>query len=279
VKIDRKRMLTIAGAAGAAVLVVVGLVVRNSRKVRRFEYYAAPLSAEGYAQIAARPGWSARPIDVAPGVTLRGIVRRPTRADAPWLLFFGGNGGSVLADAQRTIEAVRGGEDWGAATWAYRGFDSSTGTPGPEALASDAWAVYTRLLEDEKLTPSRVHVVGFSLGTSFAASIAARAASTPPASLTLLAPMTALDIMVGGKYLGDAHRYETTPYLDAITTPTLVVHGSADEALPVDYGRAVAQRLGSRAQYTEIPGVKHAQLVETPEALGAVRAFIKSHAR
>ena len=58
--------------------------------------------------------------------------------------------------------------------------------------------------------------------------------------------------------------------------PVLVVQGSADSAFHgPQQGKAIAQALGDRARYLELPGVDHVPLLSTDAALVAVRALIE----
>ncbi|MEJ0099026.1 MAG: alpha/beta hydrolase [Pseudomonadota bacterium] len=271
------RVKVVAGIA----IVVIGVALATlgylrSRMLPRFPYMARPLSDADYAAMAARPGWRAVKLDVAPGVELRGLLREPATPAGPWVIFFNGNSATVLHEGQQVLDALCADHGWGGIVWGYRGFDSSRGAPDPASLEDDGFKAYTALLADQKIRPGAVHIVGFSLGTSVAAAVAARASAQPPASLTLLAPMTHL-------YLGERtqlrlHRYETEKWLPQIASPTLVIHGDKDATLDVGNGRAVAAALGSRASLLVLPGIAHYELPLTPAAQDAMRTFIEAHA-
>jgi uncharacterized protein len=262
-------VLALAGALG-----VLGLL--RSRGQPRFPYMARRLSDADYAAMAARPGWRAHGLAVAPGVTLQGLVRDPDRRGNPWILFFGGNSAQSLLEGQQMLDALCAGQGWGGAVWAYRGFDSSQGRPNPAALVNDGLVAYRALLAECSLKPDAVHVIGFSLGTSVAAAVAAHARVQPPASLVLLAPLTR--IHVGERAQLRLHAYETTRWLEGIASPVLVIHGVNDTALSVECGRAVAGALGSRAQLLELPDTGHQDLPLSAIAQQAMRAFIDRHA-
>src|SRR6185369_16969911 len=233
------------------------------------------LSAADYAALAAKPGWQAQQIKVAPGIELRGLVREPAAPAGPWVMFFSGYSPNVLRDGQQFLDALCAERGWGGIVLAYRGYDSSGGTPDSKTLIDDGFKAYRALLADRKVPSRAVHLVGFSMGTSMAAGVAAQASAQPPGSLTLLAPMTLL-------YHGDRlqlrlHRYETLKWLPQIANPVLVIHGVKDTTLPVGNGRIVAEALGSRATLLELPDVGHLELPQTPAALDAIRGFIVAH--
>ena len=241
----------------------------------RFPYMGGPLSDPDFSAMAAKPGWRGLHLRVADGVELRGLLREPATPAGPWILFFNGDSANTLRIGQRLLDALCTERGWGGVVWTYRGFDSSGGTPNPAALEADAIKVYSDLLIEQKIQPNQVHLVGFSLGTSIAAAVAAQAHQMPPATLTLLAPMTV--VYLGERTQVRLHRYETLKWLDGIASPTLVVHGTSDTTLKVEYGRAVAKSLGSRATLLEMPGLGHEELLVSPVVQAAIRAFIANH--
>jgi len=242
----------------------------------RFPYVAHPQTDADFAALAAKPGWRRQHLSVAPGIELRGLRRQPAAPGGPWILFFGGNSARMLGDGQEALDAWCAEQGWGAIEWAYRGFDSSGGSPDPAALIADGVRAYRQLLTAENIAPSAVHVVGFSLGTSIAAAVAAQAHGHPPATLTLLAPMTVL--YMGERTQVRLHRYETLKWLQDIANPTLVVHGAQDRILRVENGRTVATLLGSRATLLEPAGLGHEELPTSRAVQSALQAFVSQHA-
>ena len=167
------------------------------RQRPRFPYLPGTLTAADYARLAAAPGWAASSLVVAEGIALRGLVRRPAARAAPWVLFFQGNDGAQLTSGQKFLERLRDGRDWGLAVYAFRGYDSSGGNPGPEALAADGLRIHGDLIEREQLDPAQLHVVAFSLGGYPAIHIVAEAARAkkPVASLSLLASVQDIEMV------------------------------------------------------------------------------------
>jgi pimeloyl-ACP methyl ester carboxylesterase len=240
-------------------------------KLPRFPYDPSPLSPAQLLQLAAaRPGWESAVLRTADGHSLNGLLRRPRAASAPWVLFFNGNGPHLLEDSQAFLETLRGERDWGLSTWAPRGFDGSTGTPSPQAWADDVALALRTLREREH--PSVLHLVGFSMG----AHLAVGAASAGVDTLTLLAPFTQIEVhprSALGRFTPDV--FSTLPKVAAVRAKAaLVLHGAADSAVPPAQGREVAAAL--RARFVEVPGAGHLELLESPVALEAVRAFFQA---
>jgi pimeloyl-ACP methyl ester carboxylesterase len=265
---------------GVAVLVVSTVLYPRifGRKKLRFPYLTGPLPAD-YQALAAKPGWRRAHLSVAPGIELTGLVHPPSAPDAPWVLYYPGNDATQLQRGQAFLSRLGQGHDWGLAVFAYRGYDGSDGVPVIADLATDALEILHQLCQTEKVAVDRVHVVGFSIGGYLA--VRAVAATTernqPPASLSLLASVNDI-VMVRRSFwskIDPGDELRTSPFLGAVRASVLVVQGGADEALggPIQ-GQAIAQTLGDRAHYVELPGVGHNVLIETDAALAEVRSFI-----
>ena len=269
------QMKLLAGSAAVVVIAAGILGVVRMRQQPRFPYMTRALPEADYAAMAAKPGWRAEHLAVAPGIQLRGLVREPAAPGRPWVLFFNGNSPNMLREGQQFIDALCASQGWGGVVWAYRGYDSSDGTPDASVFVDDGLKAYSALLAASGASAQSVHIVGFSMGTGVAAAVTARAGQNAPGSLTLLAPMTTL-------YHGERaqlflHRHETLKWLPQITSPVLVIHGNDDTTLPVENSRTVAAVLGSRGSLLELPGVGHIDLPTTPAAQDALRAFIAKH--
>jgi len=269
-------------SAGFAAIVALSLVFARGlgQKRLRFPYLNRPLPAAEYQAMAARPGWAARRLTVAPGVRLNGLVRRPKSADAPWLLFYQGNDADMLKVGQAFLSRLAADEDWGLAIFAYRGYDSSDGTPRLPVLAADAPVILEQLCSSERVERGHVNLIGFSIGGHLAvrAMVSAAREQPKPRSLTLLASVDDITMVPRSFYdkLDPGDAFQTTPFLAEVPAPVLVVQGTKDEALMgPGQGRAIAAALGPRARYLELEGVGHVELMSNEPALAAVREFIQ----
>jgi hypothetical protein len=209
-------------------------------------------------------------IDV-PGATIRGLVRPPRDPAAPWLLFFGGNGFS-LADSAQAVALLIGENDIGFATFAYRGYDTSTGEPSEEALKSDARSIQHRLAGSFGVASKRLFVTGMSVGTGVAASLAGdlSRAGAPPAGLILLATYRSLPLVVSEKFPGAGKaledEFDIEKQLPDLRMPALLVHGAADGVIPAAHSRYIAEKIG--ATLAELPRKGHNDLFITLHPIG-----------
>lgn len=283
-RLSRKGWLNL-GFAAAAVALSLGVFARIfGEKKLRFSYLSGAIAPSQYQALASKPGWASRQITVAPGIRLNGLVRRPQAADAPWVLFYQGNDASMLKVGQAFLARLAVDRDWGLAIFAYRGYDSSEGVPRLPELAADAPQILEQLCVTEQIERGHVHLVGFSIGGHIAvrAMIAAARLSPKPPSLTLLASVNDITMVPRSFYerFDPGDDFQTSPYLVDVPAPVLVVQGTKDEALVgPEQGRAIAAALGSRAQYVELPGVGHVELMANGPALAKARQFILDHSK
>lgn len=233
-----------------------------AKRLHQFAYWIA---RKDHAEIAAMAtgGWSVQRLYVEPGVTLVGLVRPPRSADAPWLLFAPGNSSALLDGFRQVLDGLVGDRDLGLAFFAWRGFEASDGVPSPAGLRLDLHAAW-RWLRDRGVPAERIELWGYSLGATVAAQVAAELADTGerPRRLGLIAVGERFTVMrtgLFGRFL-PSHVYELTSTLPQLPAPIVIVHGSDDDALPIDGARRLAQQLGGRAVLHELPGKGHADL-------------------
>jgi fermentation-respiration switch protein FrsA (DUF1100 family) len=141
----------------------------------------------------------------------------------------------------------------------YRGYSGSTGRPTERRNVADARLAYEALLA-EGVKPSNIVLYGESLGSGVAVQLAAE---KPVGGIVLDAPYTSIVDVAAGAYpyfpvrpfLFD--RYETLRYLSRVKAPLLVVHGEADEVIPVAMGRAVYAAGNAPKELVTFPGAGH----------------------
>jgi len=279
-----RRGLALVGV-GALIAISIGILPRVfGRKRLRFPYLTGQIAPADYRALAAQNGWSASNVTVAPGINLNGLVRRPTAPGGPWVLYYPGNDATQLERGQAFLSRLSAGQDWGLAVFAYRGYDSSDGVPQIDDLAADAPEILLRLCQAEKLTPTQVNLVGFSIGgyMSVRAVSALTSRNQAPASLSLMASVN--DIVMFRRSIWEkldpGDDLLTQPFLAGIKGPVLVVQGEADETLGgTVQAKAITNTLAERARYVELPGVGHNALIGTEAAVVAVRSFIANHGK
>lgn len=256
---------------GACVLVAIGwlawLGVRRHRD--RFHYYVSGPDAALARQLAGS-GYAQHALTTAEGVRLQLLLRPPPNDGDPLLVLFPGNVDHQLRTGMPLLEGLRAGRSAGALVVSYRGFDGSTGTPGPRAAAHDARAVLDYVDRELGVRADRLVLVGYSMGSGIALRAAAELAQRgrPPGLLLLMSPFYQLEVEPAGA-LGwslPSETYTVQEVIPYLRSRTLVVAGGADSALPVaQHARPLTAALGARATYIELPGAEHADYLQDPQ--------------
>jgi fermentation-respiration switch protein FrsA (DUF1100 family) len=195
-------------------------------------------------------------LTMADGTELRGWYRKPS-AGAPTLLYFHGNAGSVADRADRFRQVLSSG--FGLLAMNYRGYGDSGGSPSEAALVSDGVALFDWLAQRD----GPIVIYGESLGTAVAVAVAAQRKGS---ALILEAPFTAaLDIAAATYPWVPVSLLMRDPFLSRerireVEEPLLVVHGTADQVVPVALGRKLFDRAGEPKRLVIVEGGAHNDL-------------------
>lgn len=183
----------------------------------------------------------------------------PPSPDRPVVLYFAGNAGNISDRADRFKDVVSSG--FGLLAMSYRGYPGSGGSPSEADLFSDGLESFDWLTKLGH--PVLVH--GESLGSGVAAYVAAE---RPALALILEAPFTAtLDIAAATYPWVPVSLLMRDPFLSRehikrVEAPVLIVHGSADELIPVEHGRRLFEEANEPKQLEIIEGGGHGDLWE-----------------
>lgn len=148
----------------------------------------------------------------------------------------------------------------------YRGYGHSAGSPSEEGLYADGRAAQAWLLARTGLGPERLVHLGESLGAGVALELAA-GSQPPPHAVLLLSPFTSLADVSALHYpllparLLLRDRYDNASKVARLRAPLLVIHGSADDIVPVEQGRELVRlATGAPARLVEVPRRGHNDL-------------------
>jgi uncharacterized protein len=197
------------------------------------------------------------------------------KPDRPTLLYFHGNGGSLIDRAERIRRFMA--EGWGVYMMSYRGYGGSSGAPNEAANVADARIAYGALVVDG-VKPESIILYGESLGSGVAARIAAE---RPVGGIILEAPYTSITAVAAKAYpylpvsylLSD--RYETDKYIRQVKAPLLILHGERDRVIPVAMGQELARLANEPKKLVLLPNAGHSNIyVDGNNALAPVREWI-----
>lgn len=69
-------------------------------------------------------------------------------------------------------------------------------------------------------------------------------------------------------------RFDSASRAPSLTLPVLVLHGTRDEVVPFDLGKALAAKF-PRARFVEVPGAGHNDVWDRPPTLAEALAFVR----
>jgi uncharacterized protein len=233
------------------------------------------------------------------GVTLNGWHFLPagsaakTQADvdrqlatAPYVvIYFYGNGGSRPVNAADCRDLTNAGAH--VFLFDYRGYGDNAGSPSEKLFLADARAIWNYVTTERKVPPDRVLIFGQSLGGGVATGLAAYACGegTPPAGLVLESTFSSMADAAGWHYpflpvsLLLVDRFPSAERAKAITCPLLLFHGTADDIVPIEFGRRLFDAFPARSQngipkqFVEVPGAGHND-VPAAKLQSALKAFL-----
>jgi uncharacterized protein len=198
---------------------------------------------------------------------------KPAEPGRATLLYFHGNGGSLLNRRDRAKLLTEGGR--GLLLSSYRGYSGSTGKPGEAGLRTDALTAYEWLRA--RVPADSIVLYGESLGSGVAVGLATE---RPVGGLILDAPFTSTADVAGHHYwylpvwlLRD--QYRSIDRIHELRCPLLVIHGDRDGVIPIALGERLFAAAPEPKRFVTLPGVDHVSVLERG-GLEPVRAFLES---
>ena len=177
--------------------------------------------------------------------------KRISRRGAATILYLHGNGGHIGYRGDRVRPFIDAG--FGVLLVEYRGYGGNPGRPSEQGLMSDARAALV-FLNTAGALPAATVLYGESLGSTVAGAIAAEqaAAGQPVAALVLEAPLSSVSDVAAHHYpwmpvrwlLKD--RFQAVARIAGVGAPVLIIHGEADEIVPIRHGRALFEAAGAQ---------------------------------
>ena len=194
------------------------------------------------------------------------------------LLFCHGNAGNISGRVD-TINVLY---DLGLNIFVfdYRGYGKSEGRPSEKGTYRDVEAAWQYLVEQKKVAPETIIVMGRSLGGPVAAWLANR---VQPAGLIVESAFTSLSDIARVHYPWLPvrwmlrHRYPTQEYLQQVRCPTLLAHSREDRLIPFIQGKSLYHSAGGPKQFLAMKGFHGEAFIQTgPRYTRALQRFINS---
>lgn len=154
----------------------------------------------------------------------------------------------------------------------YAGYGTSEGRPSERATYEDIDAAYAYLTRTLHVPAERIIAHGRSLGAAPSVDLAAR---VPLGGLVLESPfLTAYRVMTRVPLL-PFDKFRNVSKIGHVRCPLLIMHGAADEVIPVYHGRKLFEAAPEPKRLVEIEGAGHNDfiLVAGPRYGETLRSF------
>jgi hypothetical protein len=179
----------------------------------------------------------------ADGTELAGTLIPPDepQREPTLILGFGGNAWNAQDVAEYLHELF---PNENVVAFHYRGYAPSRGSPSADALIADAPLVYD--LAVERLRPTKIVAIGFSIGSGVAATLAARRRLD---GLILVTPFDSLRAVAQSMYpwlpIGPffEHEIDAASALAGVKVPVAIIAAERDEIVPKERTQALRPRV------------------------------------
>lgn len=220
-------------------------------------------------------GRGLRPLDVS-GVTtgeLKGLDDQPFRIvecvpDRPRavVVHFVGNGEDLCSAARTVAEMAK----FGVAVVSpeYPGYGGSRGRPSVASLlrVAEVTTAHGATMAESLGVP--LIASGLSLGTFSAVHVASQG---KVAKCVLRAPATSIADVASRQFwwlpvrMLLRHAFDNTEAAKKVTCPVLVLHGDADQVIPLEIGKRLGEMFAGPTEFVVLPRVGHNDLSLTPQ--------------
>ncbi len=157
----------------------------------------------------------------------------PAQPGKPTLLVFHGNGSSAMNTLDWFAPLIAQG--YGVVAAEYRGYSGNPGRADEPGLARDADAFYAEARR--VANGGRVIVIGHSLGGGVAFGLATRQKLDALVTIGTFTGMRAMAPKIARAFISD--RYDNLAAIPTLDEPLFIIHGTADETVPVQMGSAL----------------------------------------
>ncbi len=198
------------------------------------------------------------------------LIPAPEPANAPLVIYFGGNGQDVAEVAEIRTHAAN------TLYVNYRGYGSSSGSPSEKAFFADAEHVYDAATREFEFN-GHVILHGRSMGSGVAVHLAAE---RPVDGLVLITPYDSIAAVAQSTYwflparLLLKHRFDSLSRTDDVSAPALILIAENDRVIPPAHAENLARHWQGPTEVLRVPGANHLTATSNAETMAQINSFI-----
>lgn len=184
----------------------------------------------------------------------------PNRNSHKILIYFHGNAGNIGHRLPDLLQLHGFGIN--VLGISYHGYGKSEGKPGEEAIYMDGRAAIDYTTKELGFTLENIIIFGRSIGTAAAIETAL---GRTIGGLILVTPLTSGKEEARAAGLGSVSSLAGTSFnnmgkIEKVSCPLLVIHGTKDEVIPFQMGKAIYDRAKGKKEFVSIEGANHNNL-------------------
>ncbi|MDF1646536.1 MAG: alpha/beta fold hydrolase [Legionellaceae bacterium] len=197
---------------------------------------------------------------------------KPAAQSKPTLIIFHGNAGHIGRRMPLARALIQQG--LGVFLLEYRGYGGNPGRPTEQGLYQDARAGIT-YLQHQNVSLHKLALYGESLGTG----VAVKMASEYPSACALILQSPYTNMRALGQYhypwipIAPWDTFDSLSQIQSIHTPLLALHGTEDNIVPYQQGKALFKAANQPKQWVTLKNQNHHNLW-TDDFIQTVSGFI-----
>ncbi|MGJ7614842.1 MULTISPECIES: alpha/beta hydrolase [unclassified Variovorax] len=152
--------------------------------------------------------------------------------------------------------------DYNVLVFDYRGYGQSEGKPEPKGVFEDANAALNYVRTRADVDPDRLFVFGQSLGGTNAIAVVGSGNRAGVKAAAIESTFYSYSSIANDKFKGAglfvSDTYAASKYVAAVSPiPLLLIHGTADQVIPVEHSRRLLADAREPKRLIEVPGAGH----------------------
>lgn len=189
-------------------------------------------------------------VTTSDGLVLQGYRWKPRCENHVAMVFFHGNGGNRFTAAQLAAPLRR--DDVDLIVASYRGYGGNPGKPSEDGLYRDAAAF---IADARAARPEKLYLFGFSLGGAVAVHSASRFNADGVVTLGAFSNLRSMAPPLLRAMV--PYRFDNLAEAKRLRSPWLLLHGTADQVVPLAEAEKLKAAAGERATLVRLKGAPH----------------------